>query len=66
MELLHNYCITRRENVGIEPDGQEHPNVKYYVDVDVSTNANDSPKTNILEGAHGLPIDLAKPTCGVQ
>jgi hypothetical protein len=64
LELLHNYYITTRENVGIKPDGQEHPNVRYHVDV--STNANDSPNTSLLEDAHGLPIDLAKPTCGVR
>jgi len=48
----------------IEPDGQKHPNVRYYVDV--FTNANDSPKTSLSKNAHGLPIDLTKPTCGVQ
>jgi hypothetical protein len=56
--------ITTRENVGIKPDGQKHANVRYYVDV--STNDNDSLKTSLSKDAHGLPIDLAKPTCGVQ
>jgi hypothetical protein len=36
----------------------------YYVDV--STNVNDSLETNLLGNAHELPIDLAKPTCGMQ
>jgi hypothetical protein len=56
--------ITTRENVGIELDGQEHPNVRYYVDL--STNVNDSPEISLSKDAHGLPIDLAEPTCGVQ
>ncbi len=43
---------------------QEHPNVRYYVDV--FTNVNDSPKPNLSEDVHGLPIDLTEPTCGVQ
>ncbi len=36
----------------------------YYVDV--STNVNDSLETNLLGNAHELPIDLTKPTCGMQ
>jgi len=43
---------------------QEHPNVRYYVDV--FTNVNDSPNPNLSEDVHGLPIDLTEPTCGVQ
>jgi hypothetical protein len=33
--------IVIREDDGIESDGHEHPNVRYYVHV--STNVNDSP-----------------------
>ncbi len=56
--------IKTSEDVRIKPDGQEHQDVKYYVDV--STNVNDSLETNLLENVHELPIDLTKPTCGMQ
>jgi len=56
--------IETSEDVRIELDVQEHQDVKYYVDV--STNVNDSLETNLLENVHELPIDLAKPTCGMQ
>ncbi len=62
MRLLHNYWIY--QHVGTKPNVQEHPNVRYYVDV--FTNVNDNPKPNLLEDAHGLPIDLIEPTCGLQ
>jgi hypothetical protein len=55
--------ISTKEHVGTKLNVQEHPNVKYYVDV--FTNVNDSPKPNLSEDAHGLPIDLAEPTCGM-
>ncbi len=34
--------------------------------MDLSTNVNDSLEISLSKDAHGLPIDLAEPTCGVQ
>ncbi len=57
--------IETREDVRIKPDGQEHQDVRYYVDV--STNVMiASLATNLLENVHEVPIDLVEPTCGMQ
>jgi len=38
--------------------------IRYYVDL--STNVNDSFEISLSKDAHGLPIDLVEPICGVQ
>ncbi len=34
--------------------------------MDVYTNVNDNPKTNLLKDVHGMSIDLIKLACGMQ
>lgn len=34
--------------------------------MDVYTNVNDNPKTNLLKDVHGMSINLIKLTCGMQ
>jgi hypothetical protein len=53
-----------RKYVRTKPDGRENLDVRYYVDI--STNVNDSFKASLSKDVHGLPINLAKPTCEMQ
>ncbi len=48
--------ITTRKDVRTKPNGREHLDVKYYVDI--SINVNDNPKASLSKDVHGLPIDL--------
>jgi len=48
--VIYLLNIKTREDVKIKPDGQEHPNVRNYVDV--STNVNDSLETNLSKDVH--------------